>query len=1093
VTAGVPFAVFRHFPRQVTMKTVSRSLSRSIRLPRSLAGLWASRAPGIAQVPRGLKVLRTSLFFALLAAALPPVVQAQGPPAGAPALPPGVTPQQAEAAVQAIQSGAPLPPEAQKALEAHPELKDQLPPEVREKVEEKLGEEKKEDEQAKKSAAPREPQAAALAVYDWKTSVYVGNLFSKRLHESEVSTLTHFGHEVFAPRPGAAATLENMPVTPDYIIGPGDEVVVKLWGRMEGTHRMVVDRDGKIFFPKMGSFYVAGKTFSELKSFLRAKVSNNVEVSSDVSLGQMKGIRVSVVGEVRSPGWYNVSSLHTALQALYLAGGIRDIGSLRRIAVRRGSKETATIDLYDFLLKGNQAADTRLLQGDTILVPVVGKLVALTGEVRRPAIYELKEEHTLLDLVAMAGGFAPTAYKRRVQVERLEGHFAKLVLDLDAEELEQNGGSFELADGDIVRVLPIVHADINSVTLEGNVVRPGKYELKPGMTVGALLPDQQRFLPDTYFDYALLTRVVPPEMRKEVIPVNLREIVLNGNGEADVALLPFDTLTVFPRSSFRDAPKVTVAGEVRRPGAFDLKRGAKVSDLIKLAGDLTRSAYLPKAAIVRVDERHDFHMIYFDLGKAVQGDPEEDLVLNDLDEVRIHSIWETKYRKTVTVSGDVNRPGEYILTEGMCLSDLLFKVGGLKESAYAKEADLIRRTVNHDGSLVETEAIVVSPERALAGEDGFDIHLRRYDLLVVRQIPTWGLKYKKMVTVSGDVRNPGDFVLTDGMKLSDLLFRAGGLQESAYAKEAELVRREVNGEGNLVKTETIVVSPEKIANGGKDGDLPLKQFDLLMVRTIPDWGEKIQVALAGEVQFPGTYTVKKGERLSSVITRAGGFTPDAYLKAAQFTRVSTQKSQQEAIDKLIEELELEVSQKAQAGGVVLDREDIETNKEIMAARQAVIEQLKKTKAKGRVIIRLGEADTLKGTAADILLEDGDRLAVPKKMNVVNVVGRVYNPTGVVYDPANDRLDYYLKTVGGPTQSADRDHIFLIKADGSVVSRENAGSGFLSGGFMYAKVEPGDSIVVPEKLVQTRAMKDVKDITQILYQIAVTAGVLIVAF
>jgi protein involved in polysaccharide export with SLBB domain len=242
--------------------------------------------------------------------------------------------------------------------------------------------------------------------------------------------------------------------------------------------------------------------------------------------------------------------------------------------------------------------------------------------------------------------------------------------------------------------------------------------------------------------------------------------------------------------------------------------------------------------------------------------------------------------------------------------------------------------------------------------------------------------------------------------------------------------------------------------------------------------------------------MRRGERLSSLIERAGGFTDDAFIKAAQFTRVSTQKTQQEAIDRLIEELELEVAQKAQAVTAVMDKEDVEANKELLNARRSLIAQLRKAKAKGRVIIRLADFEKLRGTSADILLEDQDRLDVPLKQNVVNVVGRVYNPTGVVYDPANDRIGYYLNTVGGPTESADREHIFMIKADGSVVTRENADAGFFIFGeknLMSARVEPGDSIVVPEKLIQTRFMKDVKDITQILYQIAVTAGVLIVAF
>jgi len=255
------------------------------------------------------------------------------------------------------------------------------------------------------------------------------------------------------------------------------------------------------------------------------------------------------------------------------------------------------------------------------------------------------------------------------------------------------------------------------------------------------------------------------------------------------------------------------------------------------------------------------------------------------------------------------------------------------------------------------------------------------------------------------------------------------------------------------------------------------------------------VTLSGEVQFPGEYAAKKGERLSSLITRAGGFTKDAYLKAALFTRVSTQKSQQEAIDKLIDDLELEVAQKGQQVSGSLDKEDVEANRELVASRRALIAQLKKARAKGRVIIHLAGNGMIEGTVGDILLEDGDRLDVPRKMNVVNVVGRVYNPTGIVFDPARDSVGHYLRMVGGPTESADRDHIFLLKADGSVVTRETADRGFFpfGRGLMNARVEPGDSILVPEKLVQVRFMKDVKDITQILYQIAVTAGVLILAF
>jgi protein involved in polysaccharide export with SLBB domain len=996
-----------------------------------------------ARHPRGFIVFGIVLTcLGLLAASAPLLAQ------DTQALPPGITPQQVELWRELLLSGKELPPEAKMLLETRPDLKERLPADLRRKLEERESEAEAAREAARKPAPPGPQETAVfLPAYDWRTSTYVGGLFSGRLQENELKNLPHFGHDIFAPRDGATL-IENVPVAPGYVIGPGDEVIVKLWGRAEGTYRMTVDRDGKIFLPKFGSLYVAGKTFEELKSFLKAKTSTIAAASSDVSLGQMKGIRISVVGEVQSPGWYNISSFHSALQALSLAGGTKDIGSLRSIKITRGDKEIGEIDLYDLLLRGKSRGDIRLLQGDTIFVPVVGKLVALSGEVRRPAIYELRDEKTLLALIRMAGGFAPSAYKQRVQVERLEGHTSKIVLDADAEKLEKEQAGFEIADGDIVRVLPIVGPEQNAVTLAGNVYRPGKYELKPGMTIGSLFKGEGDFLPDTYFDYALLTRLIPPDLHKEIVPVNLRDIVLEKKTEADVALQPRDTLKVFPKSAFRDAPKASISGEVRMarlaienvvlPGTdnvsgarksargipvdnavltfqspvrkvademhidnaaltFEIHAGARVADLVKLAGGLTRLAYLERAEILRVDENRNFKTIYFNLGKAMAGDPKENVLLEIEDQVFVHSVWETKS--------------------------------------------------------------------------------------------------KKMVAAAGEVNAPGDYLLTDGMKLSDLLFRARGFKEGAYVQNAELVRRAIAPGGELVKTETVVVSPQRAMSGEADADVLLREYDILLVHQIPDWQEKIQVALSGEVRFPGVYVARKGERLGSVIQRAGGFTPAAYLLGAQFTRISTQKSQQEAIDKLVEELEFEVTQSAQATRP-LDKEDIDANRDLMNARRALVEQLRKVKAKGRVIVRLADSGMIQGTDADIPLEDGDSLVVPKRMNVVNVVGRVYNPTGVVYSPANDRVGYYLRKVGGPTESADRDHIFLIKADGSVVTRENAGGSlfvFGNGGLMSAKVEPGDSIVVPEKILQRNVMKDFRDITQILYQIAVTAGVLIVVF
>jgi protein involved in polysaccharide export with SLBB domain len=875
---------------------------------------------GIFMRMKTLRVLLTIMpVAAILALPFFSAECAAAPPASSPFSPatiPSLSPAEAMALQEAAQKGE-LTPEVRQIVQNNPELKKYLPSKLREELEAETEEgggldnaallKLKEEAEGKDKKKDKEKEARERKLlrvpYDWKKSVYVSRLFQSRLKDEEKEQLVHFGHDLFDPRPDAAATGDSMPVSDDYVIGYGDEILVRLWGRMEGSHRMKVDRDGKIFFPKLGPIYVAGKTFGEVKSILRARVGSIAEVRSDISLGQVKGFQVSILGEVGKPGRFQVSSYHTVIQLLTTAWGVRDIGSLRRVQIKRGKETVREVDIYDFLLEGDTTQDILLRAGDAVFVPVAGPFVAVAGEVRRQAIYELKQEKTIAEVLKMAGGLAPSAYKRRLQVERLEGNRARTVADLNLEEASSSLSSFALQDGDILRVLAVLSEDENAVTVEGNVQRPGKYQWKEGLTVGGLVGDEKFFLPDTFLDYAMITRLVGAEKRKEAVAVNLRKIVIDKERAADVPLKPEDTLSVYRRSAFRDEVTATVGGEVRDPGEYEIIPGMRVSDLVKLAGDLTPNAFLPEAELSRVDEKQNVTIHKIDLARALSGDREND---------------------------------------------------------------------------------------------------------------------------------------------------------------------------------------------------PLLQYhDHLMVRALPDLQDIRYITLAGEVRSPGIYTARKGERLSSVIRRAGGFTKEAFLRGAVFTRLSVQKRQQELIDRTVEQLEQEVSRTAaKEGATALDKEDIEAQKAIYEARKALLAKLKQVRAQGRVIVRLSEPEKLEGTENDLLIEQGDKLEVSRPSEVVNVTGRVYNPTGIVYNRTQDSAGYYLRKVGGPTEDADRDHIFVVKADGSVTTKEQADEGlwlFGEKGILATRIEPGDSIVVPEKLVFTRFMKDVKDITQILYQIAVTAGVLLVAF
>ncbi len=325
------------------------------------------------------------------------------------------------------------------------------------------------------------------------------------------------------------------------------------------------------------------------------------------------------------------------------------------------------------------------------------------------------------------------------------------------------------------------------------------------------------------------------------------------------------------------------------------------------------------------------------------------------------------------------------------------------------------------------------------------------------------------------------------MTLSGLIFKGGGLLESAYDKEAEIIRYNTV-EGEEVRTQTITIYPERALVKEATADILLQHQDRVIIRSIPDYEEKNFVTVTGEVRFPGVFGVRKDETLSSLIERAGGFKEDAYLKGAVFTRESVRIVQQERINKLIEDLEHRIASQ-ESGEIVgiIDPEDIRLQKEILTARRTLLEKLKTVRAKGRIVIHVDEPERFRGTDSDLILENNDALFVPKKMNVVNVVGEVFNPTAVTYNATKKRAGHYLDLVGGPTDNADEKQIFLIKADGTVVSRKNVGN------IRRAKMDPGDTLAVPEKIVKSKVMRELKDITQILYQIAVTAGVLIVAF
>ena len=376
---------------------------------------------------------------------------------------------------------------------------------------------------------------------------------------------TQFGYSFFRPEGFAPQT--DVPVGDDYIVGPGDSIVLTVWGSLDSTYTLVVNRSGEVTLPSIGTFKVAGASFGTLPDIFRAnigKVYKDFKLS--VNIGRLRQIKVYLVGEVRSPGDYNISSMGTVINALASAGGPTRNGSLRTIKIKRNGQTVDSVDLYDFFLNGDKSRDIRLQGGDTILVPAIGPVAGITGSIRRPAIYETKGVTTLKGLIDLAGGLLPTTYLQRIQIIRIQANEKVFVLDRNIDPRDTGKSMNDLLDGigvndqDLVKIFPIDRTTRGYVRLNGYVLRPGDYALTPDLRVADLL-NQDNLLPEYYTRYGQIVRLIAPDFHPEVINFNVNE-ALAGKQDQNHKLQEFDEIRIFNRWELEEMPIVRISGEV---------------------------------------------------------------------------------------------------------------------------------------------------------------------------------------------------------------------------------------------------------------------------------------------------------------------------------------------------------------------------------------------------------------------------------------------------------------------------------------------------------------------------------------------------
>ncbi|MBH0038935.1 SLBB domain-containing protein [Pseudoalteromonas sp. SWN166] len=792
--------------------------------------------------------------------------------------------------------------------------------------------------------------------------------------------LKPYGYELFAGEPTTFMPSENAAVPDTYIVGPGDQLKINFYGKESNSYEVIVDREGRISIPDLSPVEVAGLTFAEIKELIKVKVEQEViGVKAFVSLGQLRSMRILVLGEAYKPGSYSVSSLTTVSHALFVSGGVSDIASLRNIQVKRAGKVVANFDLYDLLINGDSSNDIVLKPGDAVFIPSVGAQVIVEGAVKRPAIFELKKGESAKQLLAMTGGLKPNAYAKSAIVERFNFD-RKEVLSVDFSKSQIN---YIPQDGDRIRFNSVSSQYKNSVSLIGAVARPGNYQWHQGKRISDVLKSVRGdLLPQADLSYGLVIREININGDIEAHQFDVAQAIIK-NSENNLQLQSNDKIVIFSR--------------------FEEKE-AELSALANMALSQEQQEQQQKA-----DQWHKFEQKEFEKYIGVNQEDEE-LVLEDN---KILTIAEISKRKAKEKEEQELKPEDYALfSRHNLLAPIIAK---FKQQASVQQA-------------------------------------------------------MQLVEISGNVTFPGIYPLMVGGEVKDLITAAGGLLESAYVKQAEITRI-VASDGS--KIEHLRLDLESAMKGDLQSNITLQSKDSINVFAIPNWQENVKVELKGELKFPGTYTIRRGETLTELLERAGGFSRFAEQKAAVFTRTSIKEQEQKQLARLSTELRRDIASKSFQNSVsssTLSYEEM----------NMLLNDLASVEAVGRLVIDL---PLIVNNQQNLVLQDGDTLYVPSKRDSISVIGEVNYSTSHLYKTGVS-VDDYIALSGGLKERAAEDRIYIIKANGSV-KIPNTGGWFAANN--SDQLEPGDTIVIPMDAGHMDKLTLWSTATQILYQLGVAVA------
>lgn len=670
-----------------------------------------------------------------------------------------------------------------------------------------------------------------------------------QLEEEEADTVPEikiFGHDIFNSNELTFEPNINVGTPQNYKLGPGDEVIIDIWGANEEHLRQTISPEGSIMIDQIGPVYLNGMTINDANAHVKNSFSKKYqgvtdeETSIQLTLGETRSVIVNVMGEVETPGTFLVSPFSSVFNALYLAGGVNDIGSLRNIQVMRNGRKVAGIDVYDYIMNGTTDGNITLQEGDVVIVPPYQQLVNITGNVKRPMYYEMIPEETVETLVDYAGGFAGDAYSGMVRLQRKTG------LENELYNVEKNDFStYHLQDGDVVTVGTVIDRYTNKVELQGAVLRPGMYAIGPSVeTVGELIGVAEGLKEDAYTGRALLYRE-GPELQLQVMAIDLGDIL---TGKApDVQLRKNDVLVVVSTEEIIDRGTISIEGQVAFPGEYPYAENYTLEDMILAAGGLVEGASTARvdiarrivdpAAVEQTPQIAEIFTVSIDQSLKVGTGMNFKLQPYDMIHVRLSPGYETQ--QIVKVEGEVLFAGEYVLQKrNERLSDIVRRAGGVLDEAYIKGAYLERKLTEAEYQ-ARQEVLKIATQNQTNDKDSISltkieiadtynvgIDLKKaiehpgttYDLVLQEGDRLFIPQIQSTVKISGDVMFPNAVVYQPGKKLSYYINQAGGYGERARKNKAFIVY--MNGTVTRAKGSSVIepgceiIVPSKAASSG---------------------------------------------------------------------------------------------------------------------------------------------------------------------------------------------------------------------------------------------------------------------------------------